>query len=639
MAASLLMTVGVFAVLAVATWKGWWRYLWREWLTSVDHKRIGVMYVLLALVLLLRGFIDAIMMRSQLAIAAGGAQGYLPPEHYDQIFSAHGTIMIFFMAMPFMVGLMNFVVPLQLGVRDVAFPVLNAISFWLTASGALLVNMSLVVGEFARTGWLAYPPLSELQFSPGVGVDYYLWALQISGVGALLSGINFVTTILKLRAPGMTYMRMPVFCWTALASNLLIVAAFPILTATFGMLLLDRYVGMHFFTNDGGGNAMLYFNLIWAWGHPEVYILILPAFGIFSEVIATFSGKVLFGYRSMVLATMAICILSFMVWLHHFFTMGAGANVNAFFGIMTMIIAVPTGVKIFNWLFTLYGGSIRFEVPVLWAIGFMVTFVIGGLTGVLMAVPPADFVLHNSVFLVAHFHNVIIGGVLFGGMAGYNYWFPKAFGFTLDRRLGALSFWCWLIGFYLAFMPLYAVGLLGMTRRLQHYADASWQPYMMVAEAGAVVILCGIAATVAQLVVSVRTRDGRCDASGDPWNGRTLEWSTASPPPSYNYAVMPQVESLDAFWAAKNKGGVRESPHYEAIRVPRNSPSGFVTAFFAVITGFAMIWHIWWMAILGLVCAAATLLAFGWVERGDKRISADTLAAADRARVGTGSAA
>jgi cytochrome o ubiquinol oxidase subunit I len=639
MAASLLMTAGVFAMLALATWKGWWPYLWREWLTSVDHKRIGVMYVLLALMLLLRGFIDALMMRSQLAIAAGGAQGYLPPEHYDQIFSAHGTIMIFFMAMPFMVGLMNFVVPLQLGVRDVAFPVLNAISFWLTASGALLVNVSLVVGEFARTGWLAYPPLSELQFSPGVGVDYYLWALQISGVGALLSGINLVTTILKLRAPGMTYMRMPVFCWTALASNLLIVAAFPILTATFGMLLLDRYAGMHFFTNDGGGNAMLYFNLIWAWGHPEVYILILPAFGIFSEVIATFSGKPLFGYRSMVLATMAICVLSFMVWLHHFFTMGAGADVNAFFGIMTMIIAVPTGVKIFNWLFTLYGGRIRFEVPLLWAIGFMVTFVIGGLTGVLMAVPPADFVLHNSVFLVAHFHNVIIGGVLFGAMAGYNYWFPKAFGFTLDRRLGALSFWCWLVGFYLAFMPLYAVGLLGMTRRLQRYADVSWQPYMLVAEAGAIVILCGIAATVAQLVVSIRGRDKHRDTSGDPWNGRTLEWSTASPPPIYNYAVMPQVESLDAFWAAKQPGGMPAPRHYETIRVPRNSPNGFVTAFFAVIAGFAMIWHIWWMAILGLICAAVTLVAFGWVERRDKKISSKELAAADRKRARAGSAA
>jgi cytochrome o ubiquinol oxidase subunit 1 len=635
MAASVFIIVGVFTVLGIVTRKGWWPYLWREWLTSVDHKRIGVMYVLLALVLLLRGFIDAIMMRSQLAVAAGGAQGYLPPEHYDQIFSAHGTIMIFFMAMPFMVGLMNFVVPLQLGVRDVAFPVLNAISFWLTASGALLVNVSLVVGEFARTGWLAYPPLSELQFSPGVGVDYYLWALQISGIGTLLAGINMVTTILKLRAPGMTYMRMPVFCWTALCSSMLIVAAFPILTATLGMLLLDRYVGMHFFTNDGGGNAMLYVNLIWAWGHPEVYILILPAFGIFSEVIATFSGKQLFGYRSMVLATLAICVLSFTVWLHHFFTMGAGANVNAFFGIMSMIIAIPTGVKMFNWLFTLYRGRIRFEVPVLWAIGFMVTFVIGGLTGVLLAVPPADFVLHNSLFLVAHFHNVIIGGVLFGAMAGYHYWFPKAFGFTLDRRLGVISFWCWLIGFYLAFMPLYVLGLLGMTRRMQHYADMSWQPYLIVAEAGALVILCGIVATIAQLVVSIRSREQRRDRTGDPWDGRTLEWFSTSPPPAYNFAELPQVQSLDAFWAIKQRGPAVPADHYESIEVPSNSPNGFVTAFFAVITGFALIWHIGWLAILGLVCAALTLIAFGWMERVEQHVSGEQLAAAERARLRT----
>jgi len=634
MGASLFVVLFIGSILAIVTWKGWWRYLWSEWLTSTDHKRIGVMYVLLALLMLLRGFIDAIMMRSQLAVAAGGAQGYLPPEHYDQIFSAHGTIMIFFMAMPFMVGLMNFVVPLQLGVRDVAFPVLNAVSLWLTATGALLVNVSLVVGEFARTGWLAYPPLSELQFSPGVGVDYYLWSLQIAGIGTLLAGINFVTTILKLRAPGMGYMRMPVFCWTALAANLLIVAAFPILTATLGMLLLDRYIGAHFFTNDAGGNAMLYFNLIWAWGHPEVYILILPAFGIFSEVIATFSGKNLFGYRSMVMATMAICILSFMVWLHHFFTMGAGANVNAFFGMMTMIIAIPTGVKVFNWLFTLYGGRIRFEVPVLWSIGFMVTFVIGGLTGVLMAVPPADFVLHNSVFLVAHFHNVIIGGVLFGAMAGYNYWFPKVFGFTLNKRLGQLSFWCWLIGFYLAFMPLYILGLFGMTRRMQHYANTAWQPYLVVAEVGAIVILVGILATIAQLTVSIRARARHRDLTGDPWNGRTLEWSTASPPPRYNFAVMPRVESQDAFAYMKQNGSAAVPPgEYEPIELPSNSPNGFVTAFFAVITGFALIWHIWWMAIGALVGAVVTLLMFGWFERVELKISAEQLAKEDRARL------
>ena len=628
---SLVVLAAVCAMLCLITIKCWWPYLWREWITSVDHKRIGVMYIVLALVMLLRGFSDAIMMRSQLTLAAGQHHGFLSPEHYDQIFSAHGTIMIFFVAMTFVIGLMNFVLPLQLGVRDVAFPVLNSISFWLTCSGVLLVNISLFVGVFSRTGWLAYPPLSELAFSPDVGVDYYLWALQISGIGTLLTGINFVTTILKIRAPGMTYIRMPIFCWTALASSLLIVAAFPILTATFAMLLLDRYLGMHFFTNDMGGNPMMYINLIWAWGHPEVYILILPAFGVFSEVIATFSGKPVFGYRSMVLATMTICVLSFMVWLHHFFTMGAGADVNGFFGIMTMIIAVPTGVKVFNWLFTLYGGRVRFNVPLLWALGFMVTFVIGGMTGVLLAIPPADFVLHNSLFLVAHFHNVIIGGVVFGAMAGYNYWFPKAFGFTLDERLGKASFWCWFIGFYLAFMPLYALGLMGATRRMQHYDNLQWQPLMLVAGAGALVILAGILLQIAQLFVSIRTRGQRCDITGDPWNGRTLEWSTASPPPSYNYAVLPEVHGGDAYWDMKHKDRAQAaSPDYEPIEVPRNSPIGIVLAFFTVITGFALVWHIWWMAIAGLICAFAVLIAFAWRDDTHKEISAEDLARTDQ---------
>src|SRR5271169_4522993 len=564
--AGAFVVVVMLGVVAFITIKGWIPYLWREWVTSVDHKHIGIMYVTLAAVMLLRGFIDAIMMRSQQAIAFQ-SQGYLPPEHYNQIFSAHGTIMIFFVAMPFVIGLMNIVVPLQLGVRDVAFPTLNSVSFWLTATGALLVNLSLVVGEFAKTGWLPFPPLSGITYSPGVGVDYYLWSLQISGVGTLLTGVNFVTTILKLHAPGMTYMRMPIFCWTALGSCLLIVAAFPILTATLAMLILDRYLGFHFFTNEAGGNVMMFMNLIWAWGHPEVYILVLPAFGIFSEVISTFSGKPLFGYRSMVIATMAICVLSFMVWLHHFFTMGAGADVNAFFGIMSMIIAVPTGVKVFNWIFTLYRGRLDFQPPLLWTIGFMVTFVIGGLTGVLLAVPPVDFIVHNSAFLVAHFHNVIIGGVLFGVLAGITYWFPKAFGFTLDERFGQASFWCWLIGFYLAFMPLYALGLMGMTRRLEHIPDPSWQPMLVVAEAGAIVIFCGILCQLAQLYVSIRTRERRLDLSGDPWNGRTLEWSTTSPPPAYNFAVLPRVETIDAFWHMKRMGRPRLETAYEAIEM------------------------------------------------------------------------
>ena len=636
LATSVVVGLVVFATLAWITIKGHWPYLWREWITSVDHKRIGVMYFLLGLVMLIRGFSDAIMMRSQLALAAGGAQGYLPPEHYDQIFSAHGTIMIFFTAMPFMIGLMNFAVPLQLGVRDVAFPTLNSVSLWLTASGVLLTNMSLVIGEFARTGWLAYPPLSELKFSPGVGVDYYLWSLQISGVGTLLSGINLVTTILKMRAPGMSYTRMPVFCWTALASNLLIVAAFPILTATFAMLSLDRYLGFHFFTNEAGGNAMMYINLIWAWGHPEVYILILPAFGVFSEVISTFSGKPLFGYRSMILATMAICILSFLVWLHHFFTMGAGADVNGFFGVMTMIIAVPTGVKVFNWLFTMYGGRVRFEVPILWSIGFMVTFVIGGMTGVLLAVPPADFVLHNSLFLVAHFHNVIIGGVVFGAFAGYTYWFPKAFGFRLHDGWGKAAFWCWLVGFYLAFMPLYWLGLMGATRRMQHYDDASWQPFMLAALAGAVVILCGILCQIVQLIVSIRQRERLRDVTGDPWNGRSLEWATPSPPPVFNFAVMPNVEGEEAYWGIKRRAiedqHLADEPDYQPIEMPHNSPTGVVTAFFATMIGFALIWHIWWMAIVGFVGAYAVFVLFAWRDEEEYEIPAEEVARIDRER-------
>jgi cytochrome o ubiquinol oxidase subunit 1 len=636
MITSAVVALGILGVLAWVVIKGHLPYLWEEWITSVDHKRIGVMYTLLAMVMLLRGFADAIMMRSQQAIAYQ-SPGYLPPEHFNQIFSAHGTIMIFFVAMPFVIGLMNLVVPLQLGVRDVAFPTLNSVGFWLTATGALLVNISLVIGEFARTGWLPFPPLSELTYSPGVGVDYYLWALQISGLGTLVAGINLVTTVLKLRARGMTYLRMPMFCWTTLATNLLIVAAFPILTATLAMLILDRYFGFHFFTNEAGGNMMMFMNLIWAWGHPEVYILVLPAFGIFSEVVSTFSGKALFGYRSMVLATMAICVISFMVWLHHFFTMGAGPDVNAIFGIASMIIAVPTGVKIYNWLFTMYAGRIRFETPMLWSIGFMVTFILGGLTGVLLAVPPADFLLHNSLFLIAHFHNVIIGGVLFGAFAGYTYWFPKAFGFRLHDGLGKAAFWFWLIGFYVAFMPLYWLGFLGMTRRMQHYDVAEWRPWLIVAAGGAVLILIGIIFQIAQLVVSIRHREALRDRTGDPWQGRSLEWATASPPPVFNFAIPPDVEGEDAYWRQKARAQQqdfeKQEPQYTDIEMPRNSPTGFVCAFFATVMGFALIWHIWWMVAAGLVGAIATFVVFAWRDHDEYIIPAAEVARIDRANL------
>ena len=631
----LIATIG--AVLAWVTLKGYWPYLWREWITTVDHKRLGIMYFLLGLVMLLRGFADAIMMRTHQAMALGGPNaGYLVPDHFDQIFSAHGTIMIFFTAMPFMIGLMNFVVPLQIGARDVAFPTLNSVSFWLTAAGVALINISLGVGNYSRAGWLVYPPLSELQFSPDVGVDYHLWSLQISGIGTLMTGINLVATIFKMRAPGMALTRMPIFCWTTLASNLLIVVAFPVLTATFAMLLLDRYLGFHFFTNDAGGNAMMYVSLIWIWGHPEVYILILPAFGVYSEVIATFSGKPLFGYRSMIAATMAICILSLLVWLHHFFTMGGGGDVNGFFGIMTMIISVPTGVKVFNWMFTMYGGRVRFTAPVLWTIGFIITFVIGGMTGVMLAIPTNDFVLHNSVFLIAHFHNVIIGGVVFGAFAGYMYWFPKAFGFKLHEGWGKASFWFWCIGFYVAFMPLYALGLMGMTRRMQHYSNPDWQPLLIVAMFGAVLIFFGIVCLIVQLVVSIRDREALRDATGDPWDGRSLEWTTTSPPPAFNFAVLPDVRGEEAYWslkqAALRSGMLDEKPDYQAIHLPCNSPTGFFAAFFSVVVGFAMIWHIFWLAILGLVGAFASFVVFAWRDEDEYEIPMSEVAAYDEQR-------
>ena len=629
--ASLAVALAITGLLVWVWRAGHLPYLWREWITSVDHKRIGVMYCLLAGVMLLRGFSDALLMRSQQAVAFN-APGYLEADHYAQIFSAHGTIMIFFVAMPFMIGLINFAVPLQLGVRDVAFPTLNSVSFWLTASGALLVNISLFVGEFAKTGWVIYPPLSELRFSPGVGVDYYLWAIQISGLGTLLTGVNFVTTILKTRAPGMGYLRMPMFCWTSLATSLLIVAAFPILTATLGMLTLDRYLGFHFFTNEAGGNAMMFINLFWAWGHPEVYILILPAFGIFSEVVATFSGKPLFGYRSMVIATMAIFLLSFLVWLHHFFTMGAGGDVNGFFGVATMIIAVPTGVKVFNWLFTMYGGRVRFTTPMLWSIGFMVTFVIGGMTGVLLAVPPADFQLHNSLFLVAHFHNVLIGGVLFGAFAGVSYWWPKAFGFRFDETWGKRAFWLWITGFYVAFMPLYWLGLEGMTRRLARYDVPEWHPWLLVAGVGALLIAGGIACQIVQITVSIRRRGALADVTGDPWNGRTLEWSTASPPPEFNYAVLPQVDGEDAYWGMKARAEAEAAaPKYEDIELPRNSATGIVCAFFASLMGFALVWHIWWLLGVGFVGAWATFVLFAWRDEEHRVVPAADVARIDHA--------
>ncbi|MEQ5777650.1 MULTISPECIES: cytochrome o ubiquinol oxidase subunit I [unclassified Thalassospira] len=626
------VVLGGLAVLGAITYFGKWTYLWQEWITSVDHKKIGVMYIILGLIMLLRGFSDALMMRAQQAMAFGDSQGFLPPHHYDQVFTAHGVIMIFFAAMPFVTGLMNFVVPLQIGARDVSFPYLNNFSFWMTAAGAIIIMISLFVGEFAKTGWLAYPPLSDISHSPGVGVDYYIWGLQIAGLGTLLSGVNLIATIVKMRAPGMSMMKMPVFTWTALCTNVLIVAAFPVLTAVLVLLSLDRYVGTHFFTNDMGGNVMMYINLIWIWGHPEVYILILPCFGVFSEIVATFCGKRLFGYSSMVYATVVITILSYLVWLHHFFTMGSGASVNSFFGITTMIISIPTGAKMFNWLFTMYKGRIRFEVPMLWTIGFMLTFVIGGMTGVLLAVPPADFVLHNSLFLIAHFHNVIIGGVVFGVFAGITYWFPKAFGFKLDPFWGKMSFWFWFIGFYFAFMPLYVLGLMGVTRRLNHFDDPSLQIWFVIAAFGAVLIACGIGSFVIQLVVSVMRRDKLRDETGDPWHGRTLEWSTSSPPPEYNYAFTPVVYDHDAWWDMKQRGFVRPTEGFKSIHMPKGTGTGAIIAALAVALGFGMVWHMWWLAILAFVGMIAVAIGHSFNYDRDFHIPAEEVIETEEAR-------
>lgn len=590
------------AVLALITKFKLWGYLWHEWFTSIDHKKIGIMYIILGIIMLLRGFADALMMRLQQAMASGGGQGYLNSHHYDQLFTVHAVIMIFFVATPIIVGLFNYLVPLQIGARDVAFPFLNNLGFWLTAVGAVLIMISLFLGEFSQNGWLVYPPYSGIDYSPLTGMDYYLWSLNIAGVGTTLGSVNIVTTTIKMRAPGMTWMRMPIFVWTSLAANILILAIYPILTATFLLMTADRYLGTAFFTTQLGGNPMMFINLVWIFGHPEVYVLILPAFGMFSEIVPVFTRKRLFGYTSMVYATMCILVLSMLVWLHHFFTMGSGANVNAFFGIMTMIISIPTGAKIFNWLFTMYKGRIRMEVPMYWTIGFMITFALGGMTGVMLAIPSADFILHNSLFLVAHFHNTIIGGVVFGLFAAITFWFPKAFGFKMNDFWGKASFWFWQIGFWVAFMPLYIMGLMGVTRRLNQFEDTSLHVYFIVALIGGLLIFCGIISFIMAIIVGWIQREKTRDLTGDAWgDGRSLEWSTSSPPPVYNFAFTPVVHDVDAWWDMKKHGYKRPKEGFVPIHMPKNTSAGMVIAALSLVFGFAMIWYIWWLAGLSFV--------------------------------------
>lgn len=623
-------TAAIFGMLIIAaailTHYKRWKWLWKEWLTSTDPKKIGVMYILMASLMLFRGGLDAAMIWLQQSLGSSNApgflgvlHGYLDASHFQQIFTAHGDIMVFFVTMGFFFGFINLIVPLQIGARDLAFPFLNSLGFWLYVAGAIFINMFFVIGgQFGAAGWLSVPPLSELQYSPGTGIDYWIWSLQISGLGSLLGGINFVVTILKMRVKGMTLMKMPLFTWTSLCSMALVIAAFPVLTATTLLLWLDRFFGMHFFTTTAGGNPMMYINLIWMWGHPEVYILVIPAFGIFSEIVATFSGKKIFGYVSMVCAAIAITLLSFLVWLHHFFTMGAGADVDAFFGIMTGIIAIPTAVQIFNWIATMYRGRIRFTTPMMYFMGFVSLFTFGGMAGILLSIPGADFELHNSLFLVAHFHTMIVSGALFGIFAGITYWFPKVMGFKLNEKIGRRAFWLWLIGFLVSFTPLYILGFMGATRRLDYYAASTgYQPFFITAGIGVCIIAAGALTQVWQIIVSVKERKQNLDTTGDPWGGRSLEWSTPSPVPYYSFAKEPVVDSRDAFWEMKKRGEAHTpgSPvEAEDITLAKNTGMAIYLSAFVFVGAFGLVWHIIWLAALGVAGSIACVIVRSFDE-------------------------
>jgi cytochrome o ubiquinol oxidase subunit 1 len=628
--AALIVILGAMFVVGLITRLGKWRYLWSEWFTSLDHKKIGIMYVILALVMLSRALVEAVLMRMQQASAINHP-GFIAPDHFAQLFSTHGSIMIFFMAMPFLTGLINYVVPLQIGSRDMAFPLLNSISLWLTAGAAGLMMISLVIGEFSTGGWSGYPPYTELAFSPGVGTDYWIWALTLGSIGSTLAGLNVAVTIYKMRCPGMDMLRMPLFVWTALCTSILMIFAMPALTVATALLALDRYLGFHFFTNDLGGNMMNYASLFWQFGHPEVYILILPAFGVYSEVVSTFSSKSLYGYTSLVYATMAIAVLSFTVWTHHFFTMGQSANINAVFGIATMAIGVPTGVKIYDWIWTMFRGEVRFTVPMLYSMAFMMTFVLGGMTGILLAFPPLNFLVHNTLFLVAHFHNMLIPGLLYGMLAGYHYWFPKAFGFRLNEKWGRISFGCWVVGFYLAFMPLYVLGAAGMARRTQAVFESAYRPWLYLAGVGALVLFGALLSLFIQLWLSVRQRNANRVFAGDPWDGRGLEWSISAPPPEYNFAVLPRVDGLDAFYNGKRGAGYKAAPAtYQDITLPKNTLVGPVIGVLSSGAAFGLVWHMWWLAIVGIFGVIATVIARSFARDVDKVTGAAAVAQTDQ---------
>lgn len=622
------------AITAIAflTYTKRWKWLWNEWLTSVDPKRIGIMYFIVGGFMLLRGGLDAIMIWLQQALGSsnvpgvlGSEHGYLSADHFQQVFTAHGNIMVFFVAMALIFGLINFIVPLQIGARDLASPFLNTLGFWLYVAGVIMVNMFFLFGgEYAATGWLAVAPLSGREFSPGVGVDYWIWSLQISGIGTTLGAINFIMTILKMRAKGMSLLKMPAFTWGSLCSMIMAVSVFPLLTMTLFLVFFDRYFGTHFFTTDAGGNAMMYTNLIWMWGHPEVYILTLPSYGLFTEIVSTFSRKPIAFYRSNVVGMIGVSAIALMVWLHHFFTMGASAEVNSAFGVATMLIAIPTTVLFFSWIATMYKGRIRFETPMLWFLGFTGIFALGGISGVLLAIPPVDFQLHNSLFLVAHFHSTVIGGVLFGIFAGINYWFPKIAGFRLNEKIGRYAVWTWIVGFFVAFTPLYVLGLMGATRRLDHYeVSKGWQPLYIMAFIGGIIIAIGVVLHIVQMIASLLQRRRLLDVSGDPWDGRTLEWSVASPAPAYNFAVIPEVTSREPFWDTKQLHNPKRV--YEDIHMPKNTASGIYISIFAFLGGFGFVWHINWLAAVSILGIIVCLIARTFNEDSEYTIPAEVV--------------
>ncbi|TLU71076.1 cytochrome ubiquinol oxidase subunit I [Lichenicoccus roseus] len=625
-----IVVIGAVVTIALITWLQAWEYLWTQWFTSLDHKKIGIMYIVIALVMLSRALIEAVLIRSQQAAAINGP-GFVEPGHFAQLFSTHGSIMIFFMAMPFLTGMVNYVVPLQIGARDMAFPYLNSVGLWLTAGGSGLMMASLVVGEFSTGGWSGYPPYTELNFSGGPGPDYWIWAITLASIGSTTAGINIACTIYKFRAPGMTFLRMPLFCWTAVCTAILMIFAMPPLTVATALLAADRYLGTHFFTDDLGGNMMNYVNLFWLFGHPEVYIVVLPSFGVYSEVVSAFSSKELYGYKSLVIATMAIGVLSFTVWLHHFFTMGQSADINAVFGIATMAIAIPTGVKIYDWIFTMFRGEVRFTPPMVLSLAFMVTFVLGGFTGVILATPPLNYMVHNTLFVVAHFHNMLIPGTLYGLLAGYMYWFPKAFGFRLNERLGWISAGCWITGFYLAFFPLYVLGASGMARRTHEVFDPAFRPWLYVALFGAFVLFTALVTLFVQLFVSIRDRHANMVAVGDPWDARGLEWSVAAPPPEWNFAVIPQVESRDAFyWRKRNREAYKPVDHYQDIELPKPSACGVIVGLSAAACGFGLVWRIWWLVALFGAVVVATVIIRSFLRDVTRTIPAAEVEAFDR---------